>query len=33
MAYLYYPPYPYATSTNVHGFYVTLLGNMDMDDV
>jgi peptide/nickel transport system substrate-binding protein len=33
MAYLYYSPYPYATTTNVHGFYVTPLGNMHMEDV
>ena len=28
MAFLYYSPYPYATTTNVHGFFVTPLGNM-----
>ncbi|MGH3400893.1 MAG: ABC transporter substrate-binding protein, partial [Streptosporangiaceae bacterium] len=33
MAFLYYSPYPYATTTNVHGFYVTPLGNMHMEDV
>jgi peptide/nickel transport system substrate-binding protein len=33
MAYLYYSPYPYATTTNVHGFYVTPLGNMHMENV
>jgi peptide/nickel transport system substrate-binding protein len=33
MAYLYYSPYPYASTTNVHGFYVTPLGNMHMEDV
>ena len=33
MAYLYYSPYPYAATTNVHGFYVTPLGNMHMEDV
>jgi peptide/nickel transport system substrate-binding protein len=33
MAYLYYSPYPYATTSNVHGFYVTPLGNMHMEDV
>ena len=27
MAFLYYSPYPYATTTNVHGFFVTPLGN------
>jgi peptide/nickel transport system substrate-binding protein len=33
MAFLYYSPYPYATTTNVHGFYVTPLGNMHMENV
>ncbi len=33
MAYLYYSPYPYATTSKVHGFYVTPLGNMHMEDV
>ncbi len=33
MAYLYYSPYPYAATSNVHGFYVTPLGNMHMEDV
>ena len=33
MAFLYYSPYPYATATNVHGFYVTPLGNMHMENV
>ena len=33
MAFLYYSPYPYATTTNVHGFFVTPLGNMHMEDV
>jgi peptide/nickel transport system substrate-binding protein len=33
MAYLYYSPYPYVTTSNVHGFYVTPLGNMHMEDV
>jgi peptide/nickel transport system substrate-binding protein len=33
MAYLYYSPYPYATTSNVHGFFVTPLGNMHMEDV
>jgi len=32
MAFLYYSPYPYATTTNVHGFYVTPLGNMHMEN-
>ena len=27
MAFLYYSPYPYVESSNVHGFYVTPLGN------
>jgi peptide/nickel transport system substrate-binding protein len=33
MAFLYYSPYPYVTSSNVHGFYVTPLGNYHMQDV
>jgi peptide/nickel transport system substrate-binding protein len=33
MAFLYYSPYPYANTSNVHGFYVTPLGNMHMEDV
>jgi peptide/nickel transport system substrate-binding protein len=33
MAYLYYSPYPYAATSNVHGFYVTPLGNMHMENV
>jgi peptide/nickel transport system substrate-binding protein len=33
MAFLYYSPYPYANTTNVHGFYVTPLGNMHMENV
>jgi peptide/nickel transport system substrate-binding protein len=33
MAYLYYSPYPYASTSNVHGFFVTPLGNMHMEDV
>jgi peptide/nickel transport system substrate-binding protein len=33
MAYLYYSPYPYATTKNVHGFFVTPLGNMHMENV
>ena len=32
-AFLYYSPYPYATTSNVHGFYVTPLGNMHMENV
>jgi len=33
MAFLYYSPYPYVTTSNVHGFYVTPLGNYHMEDV
>ena len=33
MAYLYYSNYPYASTSNVHGFFVTPLGNMHMEDV
>ncbi len=33
LAYLYYPPYAYATSDNVHGFFVTPLGNFDLGNV
>ena len=33
MAFLYYSPYAYATTTNVHGFAVTPLGNYHMQDV
>jgi peptide/nickel transport system substrate-binding protein len=33
MAFLYYSPYPYATTSNVHGFYVTPLGNYHMENV
>ena len=33
MAFLYYSPYPYVTSTNVHGFFVTPLGNYHMENV
>jgi peptide/nickel transport system substrate-binding protein len=33
MAYLYYSPYPYATGSNVHGFFVTPLGNYHMQNV
>jgi peptide/nickel transport system substrate-binding protein len=33
MAFLYYSPYAYAQSSNVHGFYVTPLGNYHMEDV
>lgn len=31
--YLYYPPYAYATSDKVHGFFVTPLGNFHLEDV
>jgi peptide/nickel transport system substrate-binding protein len=33
MAFLYYSPYPYAATTNTHGFFVTPLGNMHMENV
>jgi peptide/nickel transport system substrate-binding protein len=33
MAFLYYSPYPYVTTSNVHGFLVTPLGNYHMEDV
>jgi peptide/nickel transport system substrate-binding protein len=33
MAFLYYSPYPYATTSNVQGFFVTPLGNMHMENV
>jgi peptide/nickel transport system substrate-binding protein len=33
MAFLYYSPYAYAQSANVHGFDVTPLGNYHMEDV
>jgi peptide/nickel transport system substrate-binding protein len=33
MAYLYYSPYPYATTTGVHGFFVTPLGNYHLENV
>jgi peptide/nickel transport system substrate-binding protein len=33
MAFLYYSPYPYVTASNVHGFFVTPLGNFHMEDV
>ena len=33
MAFLYYSPYPYATTSNTHGFFVTPLGNMHMENV
>jgi len=33
MAFLYYSPYAYVTTSNVHGFFVTPLGNYHMQDV
>jgi peptide/nickel transport system substrate-binding protein len=33
MAFLYYSPYAYATTTKVHDFFVTPLGNYHMEDV
>ncbi|HEY2575243.1 MAG TPA: ABC transporter substrate-binding protein [Streptosporangiaceae bacterium] len=33
MAFLYYSPYAYATSSSVHGFYVTPLGNYHLENV
>jgi peptide/nickel transport system substrate-binding protein len=33
MAFLYYSPYAYVTGSNVHGFFVTPLGNYHMQDV
>jgi peptide/nickel transport system substrate-binding protein len=33
MAFLYYSPYQYVESSNVHGFDVTPLGNYHMEDV
>jgi peptide/nickel transport system substrate-binding protein len=33
MAFLYYSPYAYVTTTNVHGFFVTPLGNYHMENV
>ncbi len=33
LAFLYYSPYQYAESSNVHGFNVTPLGNYHMEDV
>jgi len=33
MAFLYYSPYAYATTSNVHGFLVTPLGNYHMENV
>ena len=33
MAFPYYSPYAYATTSNVHGFFVTPLGNYHMENV
>ena len=33
MAFLYNSPYAYATSSSVHGFYVTPLGNYHLENV
>jgi peptide/nickel transport system substrate-binding protein len=33
MAFLYYSPYAYATTDNVHGFFVTPLGNYHLENV
>ena len=33
MAFLYYSPYRYAFSNNVHGFFVYPTGNYHMEDV
>ena len=33
MAFLYYSPYAYVTTSNVHGFFVTPLGNYHMENV
>jgi peptide/nickel transport system substrate-binding protein len=33
MAFLYYSPYAYATTSGVHGFFVTPLGNYHMENV
>jgi peptide/nickel transport system substrate-binding protein len=33
MAFLYYSPYAYATTTGVHGFFVTPLGNYHLENV
>jgi peptide/nickel transport system substrate-binding protein len=33
MAFLYYSPYAYATTSNVHSFFVTPLGNYHMENV
>jgi peptide/nickel transport system substrate-binding protein len=33
MSYLYYSPYAYASTSNVHGFFVTPLGNYHLENV
>src|SRR5262249_48823769 len=33
VAFLYYSPYAYATTSNVHGFFVTPLGNYHLENV
>jgi len=33
MAFLYYSPYAFATSSKVNGFFVTPLGNYHLEDV
>ena len=33
LAYLFYPPFAYAATDNVHGFFVTPLGNFHLEDV
>jgi peptide/nickel transport system substrate-binding protein len=33
MAFLYYSPYAYATTSSVHGFFVTPLGNYHLENV
>jgi peptide/nickel transport system substrate-binding protein len=33
MAFLYYSPYAYATTSNVHGFFVTPLGNYHLENI
>jgi peptide/nickel transport system substrate-binding protein len=33
MAFLYNSPYAYATTSSVHGFYVTPLGNYHLENV
>ena len=33
MTFFYYSPYAYATTSSVHGFYVTPLGNYHLENV